>query len=921
MSNKPPGTFTGLSGSVIDNLQTQNITSDINTITINPNGNGFVSIDPSDTLKVNNIMPASGTTVTITGLTPPPYVLPALINVDTINEKTTNGQLVIQTTGTNSVKVENTVFKDDQISNAVTGTYVSIVDPLMTGITDVMVGLTESSVPLCSFTYTVDTGLNVATITLITSNTITFFTNGKRYTVGAGSYPKVHTFTTGNKYLYYNSSGVLTIADSIWTYPLECPLAQVSFDATNKRGIVWGELHCTSMDYKTHMYLHETVGTYVKSGCNYVLNGAIQTDTLTAVCPTLNAGTVQDEDYGSIVNQITSTNGVGNLYGCFWKDGGGVWNWSPRNTPYLYNTVSNEIQWNNASTGALTDITANNTYVNVWHCVSNFAASSSGTNYGHFFIQGQQTFSTLSAAQAEVFLTNNMTLFPIPEFTVKTQITYRHASTYSTTTGRARVEATPVTLLGPSRISITQTANITIHNSLTGRSDQGGHTFGALNPGDVYRIPYGTASGNACTASTNFLYDGTTHTIGTLTLNNSNLISTTSGDLTISPTGDCYIKESLYCYDISDKTKYARFYIDAANKFVALTQSISDGYLRLDSGDNSSIAIGAGSGPLANTVQVGSGTINMGNAGSGVDFCVMNTSNITLKKPLVFSGTINTGTVKTDGWLALDSSNNVIRGTPPGATTSLPITSITSLANNSIPYSASGSYTESSSFQYDGGLFAVTTSATTTGETVRMTRNLDSGTTQIITMGKNVNAGPRIQYNYKSTPGSSSADFGIMDSSAFDGYVNITSSAITHSKPTYITGLYGESGQASLQVGVTTGNRLCIYSTSSIKTKDILNKPIPAFYDNLEKTTPVMFTYKGDDKTEEHLGYIAEILDEVPGFDMFVLYDQFKKPRAIRYEELSVVALECIKEQKKKAKNTINRKKGACKNIFIVIPF
>lgn len=33
---------------------------------------------------------------------------------------------------------------------------------------------------------------------------------------------------------------------------------------------------------------------------------------------------------------------------------------------------------------------------------------------------------------------------------------------------------------------------------------------------------------------------------------------------------------------------------------------------------------------------------------------------------------------------------------------------------------------------------------------------------------------------------------------------------------------------------------------------------------------------------------------------MFVLYDQFKKPRAIRYEELSVVALECIKEQKKK---------------------
>jgi len=92
--------------------------SDTNEILLDAHGNGFAKIDPTDTLKVNNIVPASGSSVTITGLVATyPIVMPDNIQVNTINEKTLNGQLLLQTTGTNNVGIENFTFKDDLLSN------------------------------------------------------------------------------------------------------------------------------------------------------------------------------------------------------------------------------------------------------------------------------------------------------------------------------------------------------------------------------------------------------------------------------------------------------------------------------------------------------------------------------------------------------------------------------------------------------------------------------------------------------------------------------------------------------------------------------------------------------------------------------------------------------------------------------------
>jgi len=137
----------------VETVDTNNIlNNETSTILLNAKSSGTIGVHDSDELHTNTIKPYSGSTVSITGATLiGTVVLPDTIAVNTINEKTLNGDLVIQSTGLGNVKIENTTFKHDIIDNVndlsitTSGTTKNIIlNP--TGIVSVQKGLDLTSI-------------------------------------------------------------------------------------------------------------------------------------------------------------------------------------------------------------------------------------------------------------------------------------------------------------------------------------------------------------------------------------------------------------------------------------------------------------------------------------------------------------------------------------------------------------------------------------------------------------------------------------------------------------------------------------------------------------------------------------------------------------------------------------------------------
>lgn len=67
------------------------------------------------------------------------------------------------------------------------------------------------------------------------------------------------------------------------------------------------------------------------------------------------------------------------------------------------------------------------------------------------------------------------------------------------------------------------------------------------------------------------------------------------------------------------------------------------------------------------------------------------------------------------------------------------------------------------------------------------------------------------------------------------------------------------------------------------------------FEEEIKKLNPVTWVYNNDPSETVHIGYIAEELDSVDAFKFLVQYDNSKTPIGIKYEILSVYAIEALK--------------------------
>lgn len=67
------------------------------------------------------------------------------------------------------------------------------------------------------------------------------------------------------------------------------------------------------------------------------------------------------------------------------------------------------------------------------------------------------------------------------------------------------------------------------------------------------------------------------------------------------------------------------------------------------------------------------------------------------------------------------------------------------------------------------------------------------------------------------------------------------------------------------------------------------------FESEVKKLSPITWVYKNDPSEVRNIGYIAEELDAIDAFKYVVHYDENNVPDGIRYDLISVYAIEAIK--------------------------
>lgn len=289
-----------------------------------------------------------------------------------------------------------------------------------------------------------DAGNRRLTITPI--GMMCIWVNGIKYEI-TQAYSAVHPDTTGIHFFYFNSTGQFVTSTTVWDFATEAPVAIVYWNSALQKGLVGDERHGVVMDWATHQRLHNIEGAQLASGgalSGYTLN----TSTDDATTFAIDSGILFDEDIRLQLPAIAK----GGPYAVAYRTGAGTaWAWTLAAS--VPRAVGTYVQYNrfNVDTWVLADLT-NNQWVNYYIIATDFITSPAQW----LIIPGQTTYTSLSSAQAETIANLDLTGLPTAEFSPVWKITYRASSSYTTVTGRVRIES--VTRLIGNRISATVNA-------------------------------------------------------------------------------------------------------------------------------------------------------------------------------------------------------------------------------------------------------------------------------------------------------------------------------------------------------------------------------------------------------------------------------------------------------------------------------
>ena len=325
-------------------------------------------------------------------------------------------------------------------------------------------------------TYNVD-----MTVTLTHSTAIIYLYRGEVFNLGTTWTSTAHNSATDVSYfLTMYENGAHSWGTVFPGFDNGVYVAYIYYGATTKFAI--RECHGL-MNWQAWEEFHRTIGTYrVSGGLVPAASWVANTYTTAAVTPAVDSAVIQDEDLPTTIPALAD----GSTYTRIHFDTGNVVFSTASTLPFPNDGTNIQYNQNPTSGTALTAITTNARFVNIYGIFVPSTADAGSQAYRILWMTGQQIYTTLAAAQGEDFRTlstgNLATLFP--EFVPFIRVTYeRQTAGGSTTTFNARIPTNGVSYIVGTRAGLTSVTGFTPtdHNTLTGRSDAGSHPSTAVS--------------------------------------------------------------------------------------------------------------------------------------------------------------------------------------------------------------------------------------------------------------------------------------------------------------------------------------------------------------------------------------------------------------------------------------------------------
>lgn len=335
-------------------------------------------------------------------------------------------------------------------------------------------------------------GTNTFTITP-TATQWSYFRSGFKYTVTGAKTVVIpgSPIAAGSWYIYIDDNiGTLTASQTVWTLQdTKVPIAVINFNnALTPKFWISDERHSISIDGFMQYYLHNVDGA--RSIDTPSLSGyTVDTDTNIAKTFGVSAGTLIDQDIVHTLPLLPDPDGTATDYVIWYRSGVGNWVWKLSNMPFLYNSSTNWIQYDNS--GTATDLTGGAGGAVRW--ANSYLLLTNKNGAARFLIiPGRQVFTSLAAAKAESISEFDWTGFPLEESVIAYQLTW--STITSTSTGKCRLADVP-TLVNISTVTNNSSGAGTDHNTLSNL--QGGTL------GEYYHITAAEKTVVANTSGTN----------------------------------------------------------------------------------------------------------------------------------------------------------------------------------------------------------------------------------------------------------------------------------------------------------------------------------------------------------------------------------------------------------------------------------
>ncbi|MFA5366456.1 MAG: hypothetical protein WC333_00835 [Dehalococcoidia bacterium] len=300
---------------------------------------------------------------------------------------------------------------------------------------------------------------NYTNRTITLTGTLDYYWKGVKRTLTSPWTSSAHTATVGRWYLYSTDGLGFTWSQSVWEFN-HIMVSGIYYQATEAASLAIRETHGL-LDWQAHETLHNTIGTYLKSG-GQATSGSYTANTATnaGITPSFNAASLDDEDLTSTIASWPKTSGYTVMR---ISAGTSVYTFS-NTAPFLAVGDDSYIYVNDPVTGTLTAGVANR-YYNAYQILVPTTSDSNSQKYRMIFLPPQATYTTLAGAQAED--TRGLRLGSLTsasaEYVIYARISYSTSNSYSNY-GKVVIPTDGITYVVGSKFSALSVAGVSTTN-------------------------------------------------------------------------------------------------------------------------------------------------------------------------------------------------------------------------------------------------------------------------------------------------------------------------------------------------------------------------------------------------------------------------------------------------------------------------